>query len=99
MLLDIRAGPEYNPTRKAMQEFVTSGEAMDFVPDGATYAASGSGTLEKQTGYWLQTAIPLKRTGMRMYQDALMYQIRRLQRRTHHHAFIDPAIAHQREDE
>lgn len=72
--LDIRDGQGYNPTKKEMEEFVRSGEAKDSVPDGSTYVDSGNFTLEKQTGYWLQMAMPLERAGMKMYQDALMYQ-------------------------
>jgi len=72
--LDIRDGQGYNPTKKEMEEFVKSGEAKDSVPDGSKYVDSGNFTLEKQTGYWLQMAMPLERAGMMMYQDALMYQ-------------------------
>ena len=72
--LDIRDGQGYNPTKKEMEDFVRSGEARDSVPDGSTYVDSGNFTLEKQTGYWLQMAMPLERAGMKMYQDALMYQ-------------------------
>lgn len=72
--LDIRDGQGYNPTKKEMEEFVRSGEAKDSVPDGSKYVDSGNFTLEKQTGYWLQMAMPFERAGMKMYQDALMYQ-------------------------
>lgn len=72
--LDIRDGQGYNPTKKEMEEFVSSGESKNSVPDGSTYVASGNFTLEKQTGYWLQMAMPLERAGMKIYQDVLMYQ-------------------------
>lgn len=72
--LDIRDVQGYNPTKKEMEEFVRSGEVKDSVPDGSKYIDSGNFTLEKQTGYWLQIAMPLERAGMKMYQDALMYQ-------------------------
>lgn len=72
--LDIRDGQGYNPTKKEMEEFVRSGEVKDSVPDGSKYVDSGNFTLEKQTGYWLQIATPLERAGMKMYQNALMYQ-------------------------
>lgn len=74
ILLDIRDGQGYNPTKKEMEEFVRSGEVKDSVPDGSTYVASGNFTLEKQTGYWLQFAMILERAGTKMYQDVLMYQ-------------------------
>lgn len=74
ILLDIRDGQGYNPTKKEMEEFVRTGAVKDAVPDGSTYVASGNVTLEKQTGYWLQMAMPRERVGMKMYQDALMYQ-------------------------
>jgi hypothetical protein len=72
--LDIRDGQGYNLTKKEMEEFVRSGEAKDSVPDGSRYVNSGNFTLEKQTGYWLQIAIPVERAGMKIYQDALTYQ-------------------------
>jgi hypothetical protein len=72
--LDIRDGQGYIPTNKEMEEFVRSGEVKDSVPDGSKYVDSGNFTLEKQTGYWLQIATPLERAGMKMYQNALMYQ-------------------------
>jgi hypothetical protein len=72
--LNVRDGQGYNPTKKEMEEFVRSGEVKDSVPDGSKYIDSGNFTLEKQTGYWLQMAMPLERAGMKMYQDVLMYQ-------------------------
>jgi len=75
MHLDIRDGPGYNPTKKEMQDMVTSGEVRDFVPDGATYVDSGNFDLEGQTGYWLQMTMPVERAGVKMYQEALMYQL------------------------
>ena len=72
--LDIRDGQGYSPTKREMEEFVRSGEVKDTVPDGATYIASGNFTLEKQNGYWVQMSMRLERAGMKMYQNALMYQ-------------------------
>ena len=72
--LDIRDGQGYNPTKKEIEEFIKSGEVKDSVPDGSTYVASGNFSLEKQTGYWLQMSMPLERAGVKMYQDALIYQ-------------------------
>jgi len=74
ILLDIRDGQGYNPTKKEMEEFVRSGGAKDIVPDGSTYVASGNFTLEKQPGYWVQMAMPLERAGIKLYQDTLMHQ-------------------------
>lgn len=74
ILLDIRDGQGYNPTKKEIEEFVRSGEVKETVPDGATYVASGNFGLEKQTGYWVQMAMSFERAEMKGYQDALMYQ-------------------------
>lgn len=74
ILLDIRDGQGYNPTKKEMEEFVRSGEVKDTVPDGSSYIASGNFTLEKQNGYWVQMSIPLERAGMKMHQNVLIYQ-------------------------
>ena len=72
--LDIRDGQGYNPTKKEMEEFVRSGEVKGAVPDGSSYIASGNFTLEKQNGYWIQMSTSLDRAGMKIYQNALMYQ-------------------------
>ncbi|MBL8525566.1 MAG: hypothetical protein JNN20_17945 [Betaproteobacteria bacterium] len=72
--IDIRDGHGYNPTKKEMEEFVRSGEVKGAIPDGSLYIASGNFTLEKQNGYWVQISTPLERAGMKMYQNALMYQ-------------------------
>ena len=74
MLLDIRDGQGYSPTKKEMQNVVSSGEIKTFIPDGSTYVDSGNFTLEQQTGYWIQIALPVERVGVKIYQDALMYQ-------------------------
>ena len=74
ILLDIRDGQGYRPTKKEMDEFVRSGEVKDTVPDGATYIASGNFTLEKQNGYWVQMAMPLERAGVKIYQKVLLHQ-------------------------
>ncbi|MBS0497619.1 MAG: hypothetical protein JST38_03880 [Bacteroidetes bacterium] len=74
ILLDIRDGRGYNPTKKEMKDFVRSGEVKDTVPNDSKYIDSGNFTLEQQTGYWLQIATPLERAGMKMYQDTLIYQ-------------------------
>ena len=74
ILLDVRDGQGYRPTKKEMEEFVRSGDVRDTVPDGATYIASGNFTLEKQNGYWVQMSMPLERAGVKMYQRALLYQ-------------------------
>lgn len=74
ILLDIRDGQGYNPTKKEMEEFVRSGEVKEAVPEGSTYVASGNFTLEMRTGYWLQMAMPVERAEMKFYQDVLMYQ-------------------------
>jgi hypothetical protein len=74
ILLDIRDGQGYNPTKEEIDEFVRSGEVKEVVPEGSTYVASGNFTLEKQTGYWVQMAMLKERAGMKGYIDALMYQ-------------------------
>lgn len=75
IMLDIRDGQGYNPTKKEMEEFVRSGEVKEAVPEGATYVASGNFNLEMRTGYWVQMAMPLERAEMKLYQDVLMYQL------------------------
>ncbi|TCV80089.1 hypothetical protein [Sulfurirhabdus autotrophica] len=72
--LDIQDAQGYNPTKKEMEKYVRSGEAKNSVPDGFKYVASGNFTLEGQTGYWLQIAMPLERAGIKMYLDSLAYQ-------------------------
>lgn len=74
ILLDIRDGQGYNPTKKEIEEFVRSGEVKEAVPEGFTYVASGNFTLEMRTGYWVQMARPIERAEMKFYQDVLMYQ-------------------------
>jgi len=74
IILDIRDGQGYRPTKKEMDEFVRSGEVKDTVPDGATYIASGNFTLEKQNGYWVQMSMPLERAGVKIYQKVLLHQ-------------------------
>lgn len=74
ILLDIRDGQGYNPTKKEIEAFVRSGEVKETVPEGSTYVASGNFTLEMRTGYWVQMAMPIERAEMKLYQDVLMYQ-------------------------
>ena len=74
ILLDIRDGQGYNPTKKEIEEFVRSGEVKETVPEGSTYVASGNFTLEMRTGYWVQMAMPIERAEMKFYQDVFMYQ-------------------------
>lgn len=74
ILLDIRDGQGYIPTQKEIEEFVRSGEVKGTVPEGSTYVASGNFTLEMQTGYWIQMAMPIERAEMKFYQDVLMYE-------------------------
>lgn len=74
ILLDIRDGEGYNPTKKYLEDFVRSGDVKNTVPDGSSYIASGNFTLEKQNGYWVQMSTSHERIGVKMYQKALMYQ-------------------------
>lgn len=74
ILLDIRDGQGYNPSKKEIEAFVRSGEVKETVPEGSTYIASGNFTLEMRTGYWVQMAMPIARAEMKFYQDVLMYQ-------------------------
>jgi hypothetical protein len=58
-----------------MKDFVNSGEVRSTVPEGATFVAAGNFNLEMKTGYWMQTTMSIERAGMKMYQDALIYQL------------------------
>lgn len=73
ILLDIRDGQGYNPTKKDVEEFVRSGEVKDTIPNGSLYIASGNFTLEKQNGYWVQMSRNSERAGINLYQNVLMY--------------------------
>ena len=73
--LDIRDAEGVNPTKKEMEEFVKSGEVKETVPEGGTYVDAGTFSLEQQNGYWMQMALSLDRAGMKMYQQALLYQL------------------------
>jgi hypothetical protein len=73
--LDIRDGGGYSPTKKEMEDFVKSGEVKESVADGATYMASGNFSLEKQTGFWIQSASAVDRAGTKVYQESVMYQL------------------------
>lgn len=73
--LDIRDSQGYTPTKKEIEEFVSSGEVKNTVADGFSYVASGSFALESQHGYWVHMIMPNERLGVKMYQIGLMYQL------------------------
>lgn len=75
IMLSIRDTEGYKPTNKNMKDFVNSGEVKSTVPEGATFVAAGNFNLEMKTGYWMQTTMSIERAGMKMYQDALIYQL------------------------
>lgn len=75
VMLDIRDAEGYNPSRSEMEQFVKSGEVREAVPEGGTMHDSGTVTLEKRTGYWIDMSVKLERAGVRMYQRGTMHQL------------------------
>ncbi|MDO8926511.1 MAG: hypothetical protein Q7U94_06330 [Sideroxyarcus sp.] len=75
IILDIRDGEGYNPSRQDMVNVISSGEIKSLVPSGSTYADSGNFNLEGQTGYWLQITTNIERAGTKLYQEATTYQL------------------------
>jgi truncated hemoglobin YjbI len=75
IMLDIRDAQGYAPDRKEMEHFVKSGEVREIVPEGGTMHDSGTFTMEKRTGYWIDMSLELERAGFRMYERGSIHQL------------------------
>ena len=58
-----------------IDEFVNSNDILSFLPEGATYIASGSLTLENQPGFWITYKMTAKRMQLTMHTYAVTYSI------------------------
>lgn len=75
IMLDIRDAQGFNPDRKEMERFVKSGEVREIVPEGGTMHDSGTFTMEKRTGYWIDMSMEFERAGFRMYERGSIHQL------------------------
>lgn len=73
IMLDVRDAEGYNPTRVEIEQLVRNGELKDIIPEGGKYLDGGSFSLEKRTGYWIESAIDQERAGIRLHQRGVMY--------------------------
>ena len=73
IILDVRDAEGYNPTRVEVEQFVRSGELKDALPEDGKYLDGGTFSLEKRTGYWIESAIDQERAGIRLHQRGVMY--------------------------
>lgn len=74
ILLDIRDGEDYTPSKEEIEDFIRTGEVKEVIPPDATYVAAGSFTIERQRGYWIQMTQQHERAEMKLYQHILLYQ-------------------------
>ena len=73
IMLDVRDAKGYNPTRVEIEQFVKSGELKDILPESGRYLNGGIFSLEKHTGYWLDSIIEQERAGFHHRQRSLMH--------------------------
>jgi len=74
IILDIRDGQGFNPTKKEMEEIVRSSDLKEIIPEGYSYVSSGYFTIEKRPGYWLQMTSLGERADVHYFQHVLKYQ-------------------------
>jgi hypothetical protein len=74
ILLEIRDADGYNPSKNEVERFVTSGEIMTMLPEGAKFVASGKFNIEMQTGFWIEMSMLAERAEVEILQNILRYQ-------------------------
>jgi len=70
---DLEPGEKF--TKAEIDELANSDDVLSFLPEGATYIASGSLTLENQPGLWITYKMTAKRMQLTMHTYAVTYSI------------------------
>ena len=74
IMLDIREAEGPEPNRAEIEDSLRSGEVKRSLPRGAVYVDSGTFSVERRTGFWMQTKVSSERAGVNLYQGVVMYQ-------------------------
>ncbi|MBN4048316.1 hypothetical protein JYU09_01965 [bacterium AH-315-O15] len=74
-MLDIRDAEGVTPTTLEIDELVESGAIAETLSELGEVHEVGLFSFEQRRGYWGELSTTVERTGIRMYERAMMYQL------------------------